>query len=50
MKNKNLIDPEEIYQQERDNSNFIIGMMFGGVFVFCLVVIYVCSLLEKLMY
>jgi hypothetical protein len=47
--NKYKIDEEEIYHQGRDNSNLIIGICFGGVAVFCLIVMYVVSLLERFM-
>ena len=43
---KQIISEEEIYHQGRDNSNLIIGVVFGGVAVFCLIIMYVVNLLE----
>jgi ABC-type multidrug transport system permease subunit len=45
---KQIINEEEIYHQGRDNSNLIIGVVFGGVAVFCLIVMYVVNLLERI--
>jgi hypothetical protein len=45
---KQIISEEEIYHQGRDNSNLIIGIVFGGVITICAVALYVGVLLDSI--
>jgi hypothetical protein len=47
---KYQIDPEEIYHQRRDNTNFMLAVAFVVVVTGCAAIIYVTSILERLMY